>query len=100
VLFVLGPFSQGFFHSLGTNLGQSASHLLATVSIPTQYIPIMISAAGVGIILYKVFEEKFQRKITQVDVKTLMDKEELDQIDKQDSERNERDDRYTPANMK
>jgi hypothetical protein len=56
--------------------------------------------AGFGLIAYKVLEEKFQRKITQVDVKSIMDKDEIDQIDRQDSERNEEVDRYTPANVK
>ena len=56
--------------------------------------------AGFGLIAYKVLEEKFQRQITQVDVKSIMDKDEIDQIDRQDSERNEECDRYTPANLK
>lgn len=53
--------------------------------------------AGFGLIAYKVLEEKFQRQITQLDVKSIMDKDEIDQIDRQDSERNEEVDRYTPA---
>jgi predicted RNA-binding protein with PUA domain len=46
--------------------------------------------ADFGLIAYKVLEEKFQRKITQVDVKSIMDKDEIDQIDRQDSERMKR----------
>jgi predicted RNA-binding protein with PUA domain len=42
--------------------------------------------AGFGLIAYKVLEEKFQRKITQVGVKSIMDKDEIYQIDRQDSE--------------
>jgi predicted RNA-binding protein with PUA domain len=56
--------------------------------------------AGFGLIAYKVLEEKFQRKITQVGVKSIMDRDEIYQIDRQDSERNEEVDRYTPANVK
>jgi hypothetical protein len=56
--------------------------------------------AGFGLIAYNVLEEKFQRQITQVDVKSIMDKEEIDQIDRRDSDRNEEGERYTPANVK
>jgi hypothetical protein len=56
--------------------------------------------AGFGLIAYKILDEKFQRKFTQVDVKSIMDKEEIDQIDRQESERNEEGERYTPANVK
>ena len=55
---------------------------------------------GIGLIAYKVLDEKLQRKFTQVGVKSIMDKDEIDQIDRQDSERNEEVDRYTPANVK
>ena len=55
---------------------------------------------GIGLIAYKVLDEKLQRKFTQVGVKSIMDKDEIDQIDRQDSERNEEGERYTPTNVK
>jgi predicted RNA-binding protein with PUA domain len=80
-------------------LGHSVSHSLQS-TFPISYVGIVIMIAGFGLIAYKVLEEKFQRKITQAGVKSIMDKDEIDQIDRQDSERNEEVDRYTPANVK
>ena len=80
-------------------MGHSVSHSLQS-TFPISYVGIVIMIAGFGLIAYIVLEEKFQRKITQVDVKSIMDKEEIDQIDRRDSERNEEGERYTPANVK
>ena len=59
--------------------------------------------AGVGLIGYDVLSNRQKNpnvKELAKEVRKQQDKEEIDQIDKQNSERNEGDDRYTPANMK
>ena len=95
----VGAFISNFLALSGGELGHSVSHSLQS-TFPISYVGIVIMIAGFGLIAYKVLEEKFQRKITQVGVKSIMDKDEIDQIDRQDSERNEEVDRYTPANVK
>jgi hypothetical protein len=70
------------------------------------YVPIIISIVGFGMIAYKVIDEVRHRKGGKVDIKELakdvkqQDRDELDQLDRQGSERNEGDDRSTPANLK
>ena len=59
--------------------------------------------AGVALIAYDVLSNRKKKpnlKELAKEVRKQQDKEELEQIDKQDSERNEGDDKYTPANVK
>ena len=80
-------------------MGHSVSHSLQS-TFPISNVGIVIMIAGFGLIAYKILDEKFQRKFTQVGVKSIMDNDEIDQIDRQDSERNEEGERYTPTNVK
>lgn len=94
----------GYLQSLSADMYhatiQAASHSLIPV---LQSIVIVGVITGVGMIWYDVLSNRKKSpnaKELAKEVKKQQDKQELDQIDKQDSERNEGDDRYTPANTK
>jgi hypothetical protein len=105
ILNVFAPFSNGFFQGLGSELGRSAGHSLST--FPVGDIPIIISIAGFGLIAYGVIHQLRIMKRRKPDIEELarevrkqQNKEELEQIDRQNNHQSERDDKFTPANIK
>lgn len=58
--------------------------------------------AGVGLIAYDVLSNRKKRpnlKELAEEVRRQQERDELEQIDSQNSERNEGDDKYTPTNL-
>jgi uncharacterized membrane protein (DUF106 family) len=102
----VGAFISSLFGAIGGDLGHSLSHSWQSTP-PIYYIGVAIMIASFGLILYKVVDELGSKKKKKSDTRELakeirkqQQEEELDQIDKQDRERNEGSDRYTPANIK
>jgi uncharacterized membrane protein (DUF106 family) len=100
----MGNILSGFFQSLGADIYHATIPMASHSFIPAlQAIIITGVIAGAGLIAYDVLSNRKKRsnlKELAKEVRKQQDKEELEQIDKQDSERNEGDDRYTPANVK
>lgn len=85
-------------------MGGQLFHLTTTSSL--LYLLIGADMVAVAVLGYKVFETRMKQKPRDQDIQTIADevkklqrKEELDQIDKQNRERNG-DDKYSPANIK
>jgi hypothetical protein len=79
------------------NLGADIYH--ATIQAPIlESVVIVGIILGVALILYDVISNR--KKVIADEVSRQLRKEELDQIDRQNSERSEDHDRYTPANIK
>jgi hypothetical protein len=99
---IVGSFISSFFGTLGGDAGHYVDSLLHT-SFPIWSIGIVIGAAGFCLIIYKILEEKFGKgghKELGEELRRQLQKEELDQIDRQNNEGSENDDRYTPANIR
>jgi uncharacterized membrane protein (DUF106 family) len=97
----MGNILSGFFQSLGADIYHAIIPMASHSLIPAlQAIIIGGVIAGVALIAYDVLSNR-KKKLKELakEVRKQQDKEELEQIDKQDSERNG-DDRYTPANVK
>jgi hypothetical protein len=71
VLNILATISNGFFQSLGSELGHSAGHSIVSNAFLVGYVPIIISIVGFGLITYKVIDEVRHRKGGTVDIKGL-----------------------------
>jgi|GraSoiStandDraft_17_1057272.scaffolds.fasta_scaffold112792_2 hypothetical protein len=70
------------------------------------YIGIAISVVGFGLIVYKILEEKFARKITQPDIKKITEEVTIERRDlpircryPRCKEKNERDGKSFPCNF-
>ncbi|MFZ0897433.1 MAG: hypothetical protein WAZ77_23255 [Candidatus Nitrosopolaris sp.] len=100
----MGNILSGLFQSLGADIYHAIIPMASHSLIPAlQAIIIGGVIAGVALIAYDVLSNRKKKpnlKELAKEVRKQQDKEELEQIDKQDSERNEGDDRYTPANVK
>jgi hypothetical protein len=90
---------------LGKLVDKAAEVVTQSLQSPFPLWDSGILSIGVGFV-YKVLEEKSPRKTTQHDIKKIseevrkqQDRDELDQIDRQNTVRNERDDRSAPANL-
>jgi hypothetical protein len=99
----MGNILSGFFQSLGADMYHAtipiASHSLISA---LQAIIIGGVIAGVGLIAYDVLSNRKKRpnlKELAEEVRSQQERDELEQIDRQDSERNEGDDKYTPTNL-
>jgi hypothetical protein len=96
-MFIMNNILTGYLQSLGGDLyhaSQPISHLTILSEITIAGVVV-----GVGLILYDVFSNR-RKPLTMEEVRRQINKDELDQIDKQNSERNEGDDKYTPAGIK
>ncbi len=92
----------GYLQSLGADIyhatAQSASHIAISA---LQFIVIIGVISGVGLIGYDFYlNRKKSPNIKELanELKKQQDRDELDQLDRQNSQRNEGDDRYNPAN--
>jgi hypothetical protein len=92
----------GYLQSLGADIyhatAQSASHIAISA---LQSIVIIGVISGVGLIGYDFYLNRKKRpnvKELAEEIRNEEQREELDQIDRQNNQRNEGDDRYTPAN--
>jgi len=99
----MGNILSGFFQSLGADMYYVtipiASHSLISA---LQAIIIGGVIAGVGLIAYDVLSNRKKRpnlKELAEEVRRQQERDELEQIDSQNSERNEGDDKYTPTNL-
>jgi hypothetical protein len=100
----MGNILSGFFQTLGADIYHAAIPI-ASHSLISALQAIIIGGviAGVGLIGYDVLSNRKKRpnvKELAEEVRRQQERDELEQIDRQNSERNEGDDRYTPANMK
>jgi hypothetical protein len=99
----MGNILSGFFQSLGADIYHSTIPMASHSLIPAlQAIIIGGVIAGVGLIGYDVLSNRKKRpnvKELAEEVRRQQERDELDQIDRQNSERNEGDDRYTPTNL-
>jgi biopolymer transport protein ExbB/TolQ len=99
----MGNILSGFFQSFGADIYHAAIPIVSNSLISAlQAIIIGGVIAGVGLIGYDVLSNK--KKKTNVkelaeEVRRQQERDELEQIDRQNSERNEGDDRYTPTNL-
>jgi hypothetical protein len=76
---------------------------LLQTPFPLWYLGIAIGIAGFGLIAYGVISDRKKgptAKEIAVKVREQQNQQELDQINRQNEHQNERDDRYTPANIK
>lgn len=99
----MGNILSGFFQTLGADIYHATIPMASHSLIPAlQAIIIGGVIAGVGLIGYDVLSNRQKRpnvKELAEEVRKQKDKDELEQIDRQNSERNEGDDRYTPTNL-
>jgi uncharacterized membrane protein (DUF106 family) len=99
----MGNILSGFFQSLGADIYHATIPMASHSLIPAlQAIIIGGIIAGVGLITYDVLSSRKKRpnlKELAKEVRKQQDKDELEQLDSQNSERNEGDDKYTPTNL-
>jgi hypothetical protein len=99
----MGNILSGFFQSLGADIYHATIPMASHSLIPAlQAIIIGGVIAGVGLIGYDVLSNRKKRpnvKELAEEVRRQQERDELEQIDRQNSERNEGDDRYTPTNL-
>jgi hypothetical protein len=91
----------GYLQSLGADIYHATIHGVSNITAPIVVIVGVI--LGVTLIAYDVISHRKTRpdiKEIADDVSRQQEKDELDQIDRQNSEGSENDDRYTPANIK
>lgn len=99
----MGNILSGFFQSLGAEIYHASIPMASHSLIPAlQAIIIVGVIVGAGLIGYDVLSNRKKSpnlKELAKEVRKQQDKDELEQVDRQNSERNEGDDRYTPTNL-
>jgi uncharacterized membrane protein (DUF106 family) len=99
----MGNILSGFFQTLGADIYHAAIPMASHSLIPALQAIIIIGViVGAGLIGYDVLSNRKKSqnlKELAKEVRKQQERDELEQIDRQNSERNEGDDRYTPTNL-
>jgi hypothetical protein len=103
-MFIMSNVLSGYLQSLGADLYHSSAQSASHIVIPAlQLVVIIGTVVGAGLIAYDFYLNRKKTpsaKELAREVRKQQNKEELEQIDRQNNHQSERDDKFTPANIK